>query len=212
MVSTRSDANSFRTYDGEDKDDEDGDGEDEDDGNGDDGDDREDEGRDSYCKKEENRLKSDDKHGAVRDHECIVYKNTNKSVDVNVSPGVQSDNTHSHDSLCKLSVQDLQQAEEELIKHAQGKAFSEEIAILKESLPNKAKGRGHRLKKTSTIYRLNPQFKDGIIQVGGSLTNAVLPERQKFPIIIPKKSAIARLILHDIHEVYALAMEVEIRC
>ena len=100
---------------------------------------------------------------------------------------------------------DLQEAEKAVIQCVQRQAFPEEIKVLSK-MPrdvqapedyNKTVTSG--VKKTSTISKLNLFMTDGLLRVGGRLAKSALPEETKFPIILPKKSHITKLILEDIH-------------
>ncbi|XP_072021571.1 uncharacterized protein [Amphiura filiformis] len=82
-----------------------------------------------------------------------------------------------------LTVSDMQDAEKAAIGIAQRKAFPQEIAILesKTSSPGSRRGKdGVKLKKISSISKLNPFVKDGLLRVGGRLARAAMPEDEKF--------------------------------
>ncbi|XP_072046826.1 uncharacterized protein [Amphiura filiformis] len=103
-----------------------------------------------------------------------------------------------------LTVSDMQDAEKAAIGIAQRKAFPQEIAILKSktSSPGSRRGKdGVKLKKISSISKLNPFVKDGLLRVGGRLARAAMPEDEKFPVILPKESCITDLVMREIHEV-----------
>lgn len=89
-----------------------------------------------------------------------------------------------------LSLEDLEMAEVEVIRHSQKKAFSDEIASLKG---------GKSKKKSSHLYRLCPIFYN-VLRVGGRLSRALMPEDSKHPIILPKNSHIAEILLQYIHK------------
>ena len=57
------------------------------------------------------------------------------------------------------------------------------------------------VKKSSALYRLDPFLdQDGLIRVGGRLGNSQeFPKGLKHPVILPKKSFIVDLIVHDAH-------------
>jgi hypothetical protein len=59
-----------------------------------------------------------------------------------------------------LTVNDLKEAEDEIIKHTQKKAFSDEIAALEDMSQQNQR----HVKKSSSINKLNPQMKDGILR------------------------------------------------
>ena len=90
-----------------------------------------------------------------------------------------------------LTVDDLRQAELDIICHCQQKKFQEEISALQRKEP---------VKKSSQIYRLNPQLQEGILRVGGRLSRASMPAEAKHPMLLPKDHRVADLILQDAHE------------
>ena len=107
----------------------------------------------------------------------------------------------------KPKVEDLAQAELEIIHSLQHEHFKEEIKTLHSLDTNgeflsreAAKQRDTSLKKTSCMYRLDPYLDaDGILRVGGRLRRANMPESVKHPVILPKRSHITELIIQDCH-------------
>ncbi len=91
-----------------------------------------------------------------------------------------------------LTVDELEQAEIELIRFTQREKFADEIATLQK---NKAP-----VKRSSSIYKLDPMLQDGVLRVGGRLNKSALPEETKRPVILSKDLRIATLILQHIHE------------
>ena len=90
-----------------------------------------------------------------------------------------------------LTVDDLRQAELDIISHCQQRKFQEEISALK---------RNELIKKSSRIFRLSPQLQGGVIRVGGRLSRSAMPTEAKHPMILPKDHRISDLILQDAHE------------
>ncbi|XP_072020402.1 uncharacterized protein [Amphiura filiformis] len=129
-------------------------------------------------------------------------------VDNGDDDGRKNDENEEHGNITDLlNVADMQEAERAVIVYVQTKAYPEEIKTLKElqlrsndSQPEDKLRKVSKIKKASPLYRLNPFIEDGVIRVGGRLAKSALPEKTKFPSIIPKKSHIAKLILHDVHE------------
>ena len=81
-----------------------------------------------------------------------------------------------------------------LIRNEQTKFFSDEIRAL---------NAGESVAKKSHLLRLYPLVDDGLIKVGGRLSqNQTLADDQRNQIVIPKKSWLAKLILQDIHLKY----------
>lgn len=60
--------------------------------------------------------------------------------------------------------------------------------------------KGGTVKKTSSIYKLDPVLQNGIIRVGGRLSKLAMPEEIKHPVILSKKSRIAVMLLQHIHQ------------
>ncbi|XP_064630374.1 uncharacterized protein LOC135489117 [Lineus longissimus] len=74
----------------------------------------------------------------------------------------------------------------------QREAFADEIDELQ---------RGEHLKKGNQLYNLDPfPDEDGILRVGGRLKHSNLNYRAKHPAIIPKKTAVAELLIKHHHE------------
>lgn len=90
-----------------------------------------------------------------------------------------------------LTVDDLRRAELDIIRHCQQTKFQEEMSALQKKEP---------IKKSSRIYRLNPQLQEGILRVGGRLSRASMPAEAKHPLLMPKDHRVADLILQDAHE------------
>ncbi len=93
-----------------------------------------------------------------------------------------------------LSTKDLGRAEKAVVAFTQRQAFPNEMAKLK-TPPN-------YVQRKSTIYKLDPSFQNGLLRVGGRLSNARMSESMKHPIILPKQSHISNLLLRHIHERY----------
>ncbi|KAL4008773.1 hypothetical protein ACER0C_002625 [Sarotherodon galilaeus] len=90
-----------------------------------------------------------------------------------------------------LTVDDLKEAELEIISHCQRQKFQEEITALQ---------KGEPVKRSSHIYKLNPLLQDGILRVGGRLSRSALPEEFKHPVILDKSLRVSELILQEIHK------------
>ena len=89
-----------------------------------------------------------------------------------------------------LSVGDLANAEIAILRWLHGNFFSEEIKVLEAKAVDKTRSRGTTDSKSSSIYKLDPYLKDGILRVGGRVSKAHLSDETKHPIILPKKSHI----------------------
>lgn len=91
-----------------------------------------------------------------------------------------------------LSVDDMAQAEEAVVRFEQEQSFHEELTALR---------KGVSVKKSSSIYRLDPILQNGILRIGGRLSRSALPEEVKHPAILPKDGHASTLILRWIHEI-----------
>lgn len=86
----------------------------------------------------------------------------------------------------------LRAAELLIIHVIQHEAFLDEIIALKS---------GQTVLKTSPIYDLDPYLDDtGLLRIGGRLRRSNLTTQEKNPIIIPKKSHVATLLIDHFHK------------
>ena len=77
-----------------------------------------------------------------------------------------------------IAVKELDQAETRLIKLMQQRTFGKELDVLR---------KGTVKKRMGTLWRLSPFVdRDGVLRVGGRLSNSLEEETIKFPAIIPK--------------------------
>ena len=106
------------------------------------------------------------------------------------------------------NVEELQNAENEIIKMVQRAAFPKEIRHLKESnVQGQASGErtvtheNKAMKKASSLYQLDP-FLDasGVLRVGGRIKRSSLSYGAKHPIILPRKGHIIELIICHHHQ------------
>ena len=110
---------------------------------------------------------------------------------------------------CQPTVEDLQQAEREIIKVLQAKFFAKELKVLNslrvnEVTPSRenAKKRNDAIKHTSQLYRLDPFVdKAGIMRVGGRLRRSGCTPEIKHPVILPNRHRITDLLIRHHHEV-----------
>ena len=96
-----------------------------------------------------------------------------------------------------LTVDELRKAEENILRYVQQAAFPEvhfRIIMAERSNPKKTlKGLG------TSVYKLNPTLKDGMLVVGGRLKNAEIAEDAKHQIILPYKDPVTDLIIEQCH-------------
>lgn len=86
--------------------------------------------------------------------------------------------------------EELEAAKLVILKSVQRDAYPEEYAALHE---NKT------ISKSSTILNLDPFMRDGLLRTGGRLRHASLESEMKHPIILPKQSHVARLLVSHCH-------------
>ena len=105
-------------------------------------------------------------------------------------------------------VQDLEQAEVEILKIIQRDAFDKEVKTLKESQVQTegarkdrqcAKERKALMKKPSSLNTLDP-YLDVSGEYGGRITRVNLTGSVKNPVSLPKTGRITELIIRHIHE------------
>jgi hypothetical protein len=101
-----------------------------------------------------------------------------------------------------INVEDLVNAEKEIVKNVQKQAFKGELAVLRSAKENGSvrDRRTVKLKRTSTLSRLDPYADgDGVVRVGGRIGSAELPESVKHPYILPKKGHVTDLVICHHH-------------
>ena len=100
--------------------------------------------------------------------------------------------------IVNLSIKTLERAEAALVSYEQRKYFAEETEIL----DKKDGSSSPKLKKSSTICKLDPFFEDNLLRVhvGGRLERAELPYSAKHPLLLPKESGVSKLIMEDVHK------------
>jgi len=90
-----------------------------------------------------------------------------------------------------LSTVEINKAITSLLKNVQARAFEQEVFDIK---ANKMVGR------RSPLRNLNPFMdSDGLVRVGGRLTNADIIFNSKCPIVLPSKSNVTQLIFKHEH-------------
>lgn len=96
---------------------------------------------------------------------------------------------------CSISLEDLSNAEKAIIVFCQRQRYSDEMEQLQ-----KASFIGKALKRQSNIYKLDPVLDEGVLRVGGRLSQSAMPDEAKRPMIMPKDHYICTLLLRHIHE------------
>ena len=102
-----------------------------------------------------------------------------------------------------LSLEELKEAETALLRFTQRQYYFYEFSRLeahgldKESSNNREQ---RMVKKTSHLYKLDPLLDGGLLKVGGRIGRATVSDDVKHPIIVPRKSHIAKLLIREEHE------------
>ncbi|XP_062415351.1 uncharacterized protein LOC134107519 [Pungitius pungitius] len=91
----------------------------------------------------------------------------------------------------KVTLEDLLEAETSIIAFCQQERFPTEFAALTSGKP--------QVPRSSSILKLDPVLKGGLLRVGGRLNKAAIPEDVKHPLILSKDQHISDLILHHVH-------------
>ena len=84
-----------------------------------------------------------------------------------------------------LSLVELVDAEKLILGYVQDDCFSDELRYLKSKQDRK--NTSNVLSKSSSIVKLDPMIKDGLIRVGGCLQQASIDSDAQHPIILPKR-------------------------
>ena len=119
------------------------------------------------------------------------YHSTNKTFKL------QSDDS----IITPLSISEINEAENEIIKYVQKQTFKDELAS-ESGVGNNTRETANRnnLKKNSSIYKLDPVLENGLLRVGGRLEHAPIEnDIPKYPIILPKRHHVTKLIIKYFH-------------
>ena len=118
----------------------------------------------------------------------------------NAEPEIQSNRKY-----IPVSVEEMQLAEQYIVKLVQKQAFSNELSSLKQEKEDQNHSKSERKKrvvsKSSTLLRLDPFIdENGLIRVGGRIRNASIDDKAKHPIVLPKKEYLSELVARQLHE------------
>ena len=93
----------------------------------------------------------------------------------------------------RLSVSEYAAAEDFLIKRSQSRTYSAEISLLSSEPPKLLSKRCH-------LVSLQPKLNEkGILCVGGRLGHALIPEREKHPVILSAKDTLTKKLFQKYH-------------
>jgi hypothetical protein len=91
-----------------------------------------------------------------------------------------------------ITVPELRVAEKKILICIQKETFTEELYDLSSKSNN-------CVKKSSSLFKLDPILKDGLIRVGGRLNRAPITQDARNPVILPKKNRVVDLIIKHFH-------------
>ena len=137
---------------------------------------------------------------------CLCLKLQRRKIKKAESPLTRS-STEVEKSILRVTLPELQEAERIIIKCLQYEHFREELQILcdlnvtdGETNRNQARKRNQALRKTSSLYKLDPFVDDdGIICVGGRIRRADTPVDLRHPVIIRRKGHLTELLVQPNH-------------
>ncbi|XP_028414082.1 uncharacterized protein LOC114537159 [Dendronephthya gigantea] len=98
-----------------------------------------------------------------------------------------------------ISVDEMLNAEMKIIKSVQRRYFHEDLSRLMTMSGDSQNT--PIVKKSSQLSKLDPIIRDGIVCVGGRLSNSPLSEESKHPIILPKDSQVSQLVALYFHHI-----------
>ncbi len=113
---------------------------------------------------------------------------------------VQAYKANDHHNTCRSwhhcskprSVEELLQAETAIIKSVQREDYKEELNCIVER---------NDIPRNSPLRKLSPYLDNGgLLRIGGRLKNATLDLNEKFPLIIPGHSHVAKLLVEHYHD------------
>ena len=95
-------------------------------------------------------------------------------------------------SIGPLTLEELSQSTQVIVRSIQSECFPEDIKQVKKS---------NEVKKSSNLRNLRPVLVDGVQRVGGRLQRAVvLSWDEKHPMILPKRHPVSQLVVRHYHE------------
>ena len=90
-----------------------------------------------------------------------------------------------------ISVEELREAENEILKYVQNDHYREEIEQVV---------RNEQIRKSNGLRKLDPVMRDGLLCVGGRLRKAKNLDICTSPVILPKSHHVVTMIIRDYHE------------
>ena len=96
---------------------------------------------------------------------------------------------------------ELQKAEEEIVRWVQRTSFPDVYRALANMLPGSSERQVKKViqKEGSSIFKLNPKLRNGLLSVGGRLESAPIDEDSKHPFILPSHHHVTQLLIQYHH-------------
>ena len=91
----------------------------------------------------------------------------------------------------QLTSRDLERATIAIVRLVQREVYVNDIETLKDQ---------NTVKSTSTLTKLKPCLHNGVLRVGGRISGAPMSFDTKFPMILPPKYHVSRLLISHFHE------------
>ena len=125
------------------------------------------------------------------------HSNTNKTIKLQFNDS----------TITPLTISEVNETENEIMKYVQKQTFKDELVglsgVCKNTQgtvnPNNLK----KIKKNSSIYKLDPVLENGLLHVGRRLEHAPIENDAKHPIILPKRHNVTKLIIQYYHRASA---------
>ena len=129
-----------------------------------------------------------------------ILRNRSQQSNTNKTIKLQFDDS----TITPLSISEVNEAENEIVKYVQKQTFKDELASLSGVRKNtRGTANPNDLKKNSSIYKLDPVLENGLLRVGGRLEHAPIENDAKHPIILPKRHHVTKLIIQYYHHASA---------
>ena len=129
---------------------------------------------------------------------CLRYKTKLREAVEKKRSGKSIENeTRGH--IVPVGVSEIKTAEREILKHVQEQCLKQERKRLSINDKTSCSKKSKELKRSSTILKLDPVMREGLLRVGGRLDRAPIDQNAKHPVILPKDHPIVTLIVNHYH-------------
>ena len=98
-----------------------------------------------------------------------------------------------------ITIEEMHQAETLILQSVQQHEYAMELRCL--GAQNQANNHAAGLKRSSSLYKLDPVLKHGFLRIGGRIQNAPIEDDMKHQIILPKDHHVTKLLIRHYHEI-----------